>query len=472
MKKAKKIVGGALLLLAANYKLKAQELRGFTTSSWSGVAQVSENPASIAGHMYKWDFILAGASVNADNNFVYWNKNETRFKTSDDQLSLAPAANSTYFNYEHALHGPAFMYSINRKSAIAIGFRSRAQASLFNVSNRASQAFYAYQNNQGADLVGSNETFNVHATVWQEIFATYATVVSNAGPTRQKVGITPKLLIGSSQAQGGFSQIAFTQNGQNVSFNNALGSVHYSSNLDSARTTNALFGLNGRGFGFDIGYEVAYSPNNVSCGFSRGGNATVCTGPQYKYRFGVALTDVGFTSFKNGQYASDFEYNNTEGVDAANLLGGIDDIPEAHDSVSTVASMSANSGRYYTSLPTQLAVDLDYQVYKSVFVNGQVRANVSQVFAKHTVSTPAELNVTPRIENSTFGVFAPLSINQYGNFDYGMGFRAGPLVLGVTDLNAVMTKQNVNDLGAYIMFKSFFRCKKGRRGGKVICPSI
>lgn len=471
MKKAKKVVGGALLLLAAQYDLKAQELRGFTSSQWSGVAQLSENPASIAGHMYKWDFILAGASVNADNDFLYWNKNSTRFTTSDDQLLIAPKSGSTYLNYEHSVHGPALMYSINRRSAVALGVRSRAQLSLFNVSDQASLAFHAYQNQLDTSIGGSAEAFSLHGTVWQEVFATYATVISNAGPTRQKLGVTPKLLIGSSQVQGDFSQIQYSQNGQNAQLNYAIGSVHYSSNLDSVRPTNALLGANGIGFGFDVGYELEYSPNNVSCGFSRGTQATVCSGPTYKYKFGVSLMDVGFTSFKNGQYATDFRYNNTEGINVANWASGINDAAQASDSINAVATATSNTGRYYTSLPTQLALDVDYQVLKSVFINGQLKANVSQIFTSNTIATPAELNLTPRIENSTFGLYAPLSINQYGNFDYGVGFRAGPLVLGITDMNAVFTNQNVNDVGAYIMFKSFFNCKKGRRG-KVICPKI
>ena len=237
------------------------------------------------------------------------------------------------------------------------------------------------------------------------------------------------------------------------------------------KTTNALLGANGYGLGFDIGYELEFSPNNVSCGFSRGTGPTVCSGPTYKYKLGISLMDVGFTSFKNGQYATDFQYNNTEGVNASNWARGISTVKQASDSLNAVATTINNSGRYYTSLPTELAVNLDYQVVKSVFVNSQVKSNVSQVFARNTTFAPAELNITPRVENSTFGLYAPFSINRYGNFDYGMGLRAGPLVLGVTDLNAVFSKQNVNDVGAYIMFKTFFRCKNGRRG-KVICPSI
>lgn len=473
MKKAKKVVGGALLLLTAQFKTQAQELRGFTSSPWSGVAQVSENPASIAGHMYKWDFILAGASVNLDNDFLYWNKNNTRFDFSDDGLLQQPKAKSTYFNYAQSIHGPAFMYSINSRTAVAIGLRSRAQVSLFNVSDQASLAYYAYANQSDTTIAGMNENFSMSGTVWQEYFATYATVLSDAGPMRQKLGVSPKFLLGNSQVQGDFTQIQYSQSGTDAQLDRATGSVHYSHNLDSLRPINALLGANGYGFGVDIGYELEYRPNRVSCGFSRGGGADVCSGPQYLYKLGIALTDVGFTSFKNGKYATDFQYSDGESINTSQWAEGISTAQEASDSLNAVATTQTNTGRYYTSLPTQLMVDLDYNVYKSVYVNTQGRLSVAQVFNKNSTFTPAELNVTPRIENNTFGVYAPLSINQYGDFDYGLGLRAGPLTLGVTDLNALVSKQNVNDLGAYIMFKTYFRCKDGRgRGGKVICPSI
>lgn len=473
MKKAKKVVGGAILLLAAQCKTQAQELRGFTSSPWSGVAQLSENPASIAGHMYKWDFILAGASVNLDNNFLYWNKNNTRFDFSDDALIQQPKANSTYFNYSQSIHGPALMYSINQRSAVAIGVRSRAQIALLNVSNQASLAYYTYANEVDTTVAGMNESFSLSGTVWQEYFATYATVLSDAGPTRQKLGVTAKVLLGNSQVQGDFSQIQYMQNGSDAQLDRASGSVHYSQNLDSLRPVNALLGANGYGFGVDIGYELEYRPNRVSCGFSRGGGADVCSGPQYLYKLGIALTDVGFTSFKNGRYATDFQYDGTEGINATQWVEGIADAEDASDSLNAVANATTNMGRYYTSLPTQLMVDVDYHVYKSVYVNAQGKLSVAQVFQQNSTFTPAELNLTPRIENSVWGFYAPLSINQYGNMDYGVGLRAGPLTLGLTDLRALHTKQSVNDVGAYIMFKSFFRCKKGRRGSnKVVCPSI
>lgn len=473
MKKAKKVVGGAILLLAAQCKTQAQDLRGFTSSPYSGVAQLSENPAAIAGHMYRWDFILAGASVNLDNDFLYWNKNNTRFDFSDDELRVQPKTNSTYFNYNQSVHGPALMISLNRRTAIAAGVRSRAQLSLFNVSDQASLAYHAFANEADTSIAGMNESFSLSGTVWQEYFATYATVLSDAGATRQKLGVSPKFLLGNSQVQGDFSQIQYTQNGSDAQLDRANGSVHYSHNLDSLRPVNALLGANGYGFGVDIGYELEYRPNRVSCGFSRGSRPDVCSGPQYLYKLGIALTDLGFTSFKNGHYATDFQYSGGESLNASQWAEGISTAQEASDSLNSVASTTANTGRYYTSLPTQLRVDVDYHVYKSVYVNAQGRVSVAQLFQQNSTFTPAELNLTPRIENSVFGLYAPVSINQYGNFDYGVGLRAGPLTLGFTDLRALHTKQNVNDVGAYIMFKSFFRCKKGRsRGGKVICPSI
>ena len=473
MIKAKKVISGVLLFVVSQFDGKAQELRGFTTSPWSGVAQLSDNPASIAGHMYKWDFILAGASFSTDNDFLYWNKNNTRFQFNDDELSLSPHTNHTYFSHTQSIHGPAFMFSVNDRTALAIGMRSRAQVSVFNVSSSLSNVFAAYASESETTAAATNDQVSLSAAVWQEYFVTYATVISNAGLSRQKVGITPKLLIGNSQVQGDFSRIQFTQNGNQGTLNAATGSIHYSHNLDSIRPVNALLGTNGYGFAVDIGYEMEYGTNGRSCGFRSYARPTVCSGPTYLYKFGISLTDVGFLRFKNGQYATDLTYEDGEGVVFSDWISGIDNSAQASDSINAIANTESNTGAYYTSIPTQLRMDFDYHVYKSVYVSTQGQLSLSQVFRQNTTARPAELNVTPRVENNGFGVYAPLSINQYGNFDYGLGLRAGPVVLGVTDLNAVFSKQPVNDLGAYIMFKSYFRCKsKKGRSGKVICPSI
>ncbi|MFY0672139.1 MAG: hypothetical protein JXQ87_01960 [Bacteroidia bacterium] len=467
-----KVLSGAILLLATQIKLKAQEFRGIQHSNYFGLGSAQNNPASIAGHMYKWDFILAGASLNIDNDFVYWNKNNTRYKFNNDQLVYNPSLNSTYLNYDHSIQGPSFMYSFNNGAAAAIGLRQRNHISVHNVSRTISSTLYSIKNNVDTTLNGTTETAGIHGNTYKEIYLTLAKQLKTTGALSQKIGITPKLLIGSSQVQGDFSQIEYLYNRTSASYNYGIGSIHYSNNLDSA-TLNVrrdLLGSNGYGFGVDIGYQIIYNPNGASCGFKKALKTDVCSGPQYIYRLGVSLTDLGFIRYNNGQYAANMTYNNAESVDFVDMINGIENQQQAYDSLNTITTLTSNTGKYAVSLPTRINLDFDYRVTQTLYINTQGSASLSQIFNQNGTSIPAQLTISPRFEKNLFGVYAPLSINQYGNFDPGVAFRAGPLILGINDINSFFTKNQSNDIGAYIMFKSFFGCKK--QNSKVKCPRV
>lgn len=465
---------GVVHLLLASAGIKAQSFKGFTSSNWSGVARADVNPASIAGHMYKWDFVLGGVSAYASTDLGYWNKNNTNFKFGDDKLTLAPSQKHSYAFANAEIKLPHLMFSPNSTYTLAIGMRARATGSIHDVTSGVTQSLYQYaQDNGGNGGPYSNQNVSSGAHAWEEIHFTYARVLQRSGTNTIKVGITPKLLLGVGNANFRASSGDFIFQNQDFQLNGFTSELNYSNNLDNNETNKlGLPKRGGTGLGVDLGFEMEYNPNNYSCGFrSRSAKPDVCSGPQYLYRLGVSIVDIGAIKYTNGTNAFVANYNGGEQLNAVSTFGNATTAQSLNDSMGNAATLSNAPATYRATLPARTLIDFDYNLTHGFFVNAQASLNISDViWTKNRVESPHILTVSPRWEKSTIGVYAPVSLNQYGQVDYGMAFRFGPLVAGVNNIGALLWEKQPQQVGAYVMLKAFQFCRS--KSGRVRCPSI
>ena len=226
----------------------------------------------------------------------------------------------------------------------------------------------------------------------------------------------------------------------------------------------------GWGLGMDLGFEMTYNPQNVSCGFrSRRVNPSVCNGPGYLYRLGVSLLDLGAVRYTHGNYAFQAQHNGSD-ASMPDQLSSANSFSSVNDSMSQVTSLTPQTGKYTSSLPTTALIDIDYYLGNGFYVNGQGHVNLThEAWTKKRVETPSTLTVTPRFDNSWAGVYAPISINQYGQVEYGAGFRLGPVFAGTQNLGALF-QNHVQQAGFYVGIKAMHLCRS--KTGRVKCPSI
>jgi outer membrane protein OmpA-like peptidoglycan-associated protein len=66
------------------------------------------------------------------------------------------------------------------------------------------------------------------------------------------------------------------------------------------------------------------------------------------------------------------------------------------------------------------------------------------------VIVPNQLSITPSFDWSWFGLFLPISMNEYSGFKTGLASRLGPLSIGVTDFRALFSFGKVRGAEFYL----------------------
>jgi len=100
--------------------------------------------------------------------------------------------------------------------------------------------------------------------------------------------------------------------------------------------------------------------------------------------------------------------------------------------------------------PTALSLQLDYQLGKYFYVNVSGVMNVILKKKDTKVIVPNQLSITPSFDWSWFGLFLPISMNEYSGFKTGLASRLGPLSIGVTDFRALFSVGKVRGAEFYL----------------------
>ena len=81
-------------------------------------------------------------------------------------------------------------------------------------------------------------------------------------------------------------------------------------------------------------------------------------------------------------------------------------------------------------LPTALHLNVDYNIYKKLFIDADVLLNTVANSNQLTPNYITTFTVTPRLEKKWFSVYSPVSYNVQGQLNWGAGVRMGPLFVG------------------------------------------
>jgi len=263
----------------------------------------------------------------------------------------------------------------------------------------------------------------------------------------------------------------------------ASGQVDYSDNFDNLTLDNIPKTYSGLGFDIGFVYEFKENPKNFNKYLRSRIHKPVHSrrnDPPYKWKLGVSVMDIGRIKFDRGKYT--YLSNGGETVpinilvdDATTDLSAEAQLQEIEDdfdaflsdpsgnldSIKPYNDISQTSGQFTVGLPTTLNIDWDYHWKKSFYlnVNGWISMAAFK-FSDHKVRNITKLNVTPRFEKNALGLFLPMSLNYMGQFNMGVGFRAGPLMLGVQNLGPMIYQKRFNRIGFYFAFAKGFAIRK------------
>lgn len=468
----------SIALITIGYFAQSQDFVGFNQSNYAGVSGIHIQPASIVDGRMKFDMNLIGINVAAYNNYIGIKRDAFKREKVDGQTTF-PAFEDKEFSdkylvekssskdksiyFSNRIAGPSFLVNINRKNAIAISSNVRTYVNIDGVSPDLAKLAYEefkYPTLWVTNL--TNKNLSIQEMTWAEYGLTYAHVFKDDNEHYFKGGATVKLLQGIQSAYMFVKDLEYNfQTDTTLSIFQSEVSYGHSDNLNfsdievgGSGTGTKIFDYSQSypGVGFDFGAVYEWRPSYLKFKYDMDGEKDLWRKDKNKYKLkvGLSVTDIGSIKFKKGSTSGDFRADvgfwNLKPVDPG-TVGEFDD---------TLKGRFVNTNKsstYKMNLPTAISLQIDYLIWKDIYVNltpfiaFQFKNNDTKV---HDISS---ITLTPRWDHKWFGVFIPVQYNFLNGFRTGAAVRLGPLVVGTSNLSPLIGKKEVYGADVYAMLK-------------------
>jgi outer membrane protein OmpA-like peptidoglycan-associated protein len=435
----KKSVYALLLLTFVRLTAFSQSFVGYGYDNYAGVNAMILNPASIADSKYKVNVNLFSISALAGNNAYEMDRSRLfgfHFSNLAEGNGFYKSSNTDYkYMYTNLdILGPGATITLDSKDALGLETRVRVIGNeynfgnpLFRLTGNADPNFY------NIDI--ENRSLQVKANAFAEAGLSYARVLFKNNKEEFKLGLTGKYILGLSY--GSLSSgpiIANIDPANNIV--NLQGNVtaQYSANLDNAGNGESVGDIinkrAGKGYGLDIGFVYELKASNPAV---------------TKLRLGMSITDIGSVNYTNSLNSQQY----TLTAVGANTQDFAKQQPETYndyfnrlktDSLVVVKGAAPTSK---VSLPTALHFNVDYEIFKRLYINGDILLNMLATTNPVSPNYITTFTVTPRLEKKWVSIYSPVSYNANGQFNWGAGVRVGPLFVGSGSVLSSLMKQRL-----------------------------
>ena len=451
MKKARPIstlfICIALILLTST--VSAQRYLGIATSDWCAINSLYLNPATIADCREEISIGLLSMNALVDNNLgsipkipdignAINNSNTIFTKTQNRNFSmLAPAA---------VVRGPGIMYSLNKKTSIAITSDIRA----INQFNNFNPALYKIFSDSiglpNGNFNAKAQNFNWTAHMWSEIGLTLGSVISEGYRHRLNFGITLRRLggIGYISVVGKNMDLNYSRDSNQVSASNS--DIEFSSNVvngNSSEFKNLTPGgllkkffdeTEGSGMSGDIGITYRYRFGEPEPSDYMESKIT------HDIIFSAAITDFGAIQYYNSTDAA-LKITGNGLLGGGNLHGSIKSLDSAiiyaHKHGFNVDT-AAGSRKVY--LPVALVTSADVQVHGRFFINLLFIGNLANR-NRFGNAYYNQITLTPRYDFHKMTIALPLTYSMLAHdFKAGFALRYTGFFIGSDDFMAMLNK--------------------------------
>jgi outer membrane protein OmpA-like peptidoglycan-associated protein len=404
------------------------------------------NPGTLADGKYKVNvnlFAISGLAGNnayeIDRSKVFGGKFSNLSEGNGYYKSNNTAVKYLYLNTD--ILGPSATINLTSKDAIGLITRMRIIGNEYNLGNSLFQLLgNTNPNFYNVDVMNPSVQMKVNA--FAEAGVSYGRVLMKSAHSEFKVGITGKYIFGLA-----YGSLASGPTILNIDPANQIAkasgdvTTQYSSNLDNlgngSNFGDYLKHKYGKGLGFDVGF--VYETKSATTG-------------ETKMRLGVSVTDIGSINYTNSpnsqQYtltatgANTAEFNKQDGETYDDYINRL--------KTSNLIAVKGAAVSSKVSLPTALHVNADYQIYKRLYINGDVLLNMVATSSPASPNYVTTFTVTPRMEKKWVSLYSPVSYTANGQLNWGAGLRFGPLFVGSGSVLSSLFKQRLQTADAHV----------------------
>ncbi len=486
MKKAYNSLRSLVIMLGlGSSSLFAQDFLGYSTGSWAGINSLHVNPANVVDSRYMVDINLGMGNVFLANDFLYMDR-DALFSGALFDTSITNHINvidsffdPSYTKPNHSMmssvrvQGPSFMFGFGKKkngirpNGFAFTTNARTFVNVDDMDNK-----YLDWALNGIDTVDYLTPFNeaffqVGVNAWVEYGVSYGRVIYDKGPHFFKVGGTLKLLQGLGGVYATGRNLSYTISQDTIFALTGEFDYGHSPDIDPRAPQYVggggtqqfnPFKFEGVGFGADLGVVYEWRPKGDKYKYDMDGETGLWMADRdaYTLRAGLSIMDLGGISYNRYVGATDVNFAITQ--TPSNSLAGIlgpNSFSDTLHGINGVTPISGNNqATFAMSLPTSIIGTLDYQPVRGLYLNFTPRIAFltgSEKSAK--IHDATSFQFTVRYENPFFGAYMPVGYNIAAGFNWGLGLRLGPLIIGSGSLFTNLIKANWNSIDLYAGIK-------------------
>jgi outer membrane protein OmpA-like peptidoglycan-associated protein len=475
------------ILFCSKLSLKAQDFLPFANDNYAGITGVHFQPASIADSRYKFDLTLMGLSLDVYNNYFYIDKYKLpemikkikageAFDTRDYVLNRGANGLNKYVYQDVRLDLMNFMVTVSPRISIGLTTSMREIINIDNIDEGLANVMYEGYNNGYIPFNTPihNNDLRIATNAWAEFGISLAGVVYKSDKHVVKAGMNAKLLKGLTSAYVYASDVDYVlYNNEYVDIQNTAVEYGVASNLGGLMESDfdlatALKGKSGVGFDFGVVWE--WRPNFEDHRYDMDGKTNLerRNENKYKLKVGLSVTDIGGIKYDRWDYSKNFVINGLvygemfeeAGVNFEEVYKVMEELPDIFD-------IDKNTSNFYKmSLPTAISLQVDYNIYKNLYINFTPYLALKRGYNTHTFTN---ISLTPRYETSLFGISIPVQYNQYTGFSVGTGLRLGPIWIGSNNLLSTFFNPEFDNLNIQVLTKIpiLYSKVKDRDGDKV-----
>lgn len=461
----------------------AQDYLGYANSNYAGVTGIDLQPASIVDSRYKFDASLFGYSLNFANNFVGVKKEAFKYdKNYTDPAGFPPfnhmpafsdpdfqqkyleqrvnnKPKSVYFTNQLTL--PSFMVTLDEKSALAVNWRVRTYVNADGVEAELANLIYSgLKDSAYWERQFSNENFSIQTMSWAEYGVTYGRVLKDDGDHFFKGAGRVKFLQGLQAAYMFVRELKYDfTNDDTLSLFNSDVSYGHSTNFEFDQGKIKYKLVSKPSVGFDLGFVYEWRPDWKEHKYDMDGETDLWYRHKNKYKLkvGFSAVDIGAIKFEKGAGSRNFKADIKDwNLDSLDFTS----IQDFDDTLRSRFVFTEDKGSFSMNLPTALSLQVDYNIWKSIYVNFTSYYAIQWKNNEHKTHDITTFSISPRWDHKWFGVFLPVSYNSYGNFMTGVGLRAGPLIVGTQNIGSLLGTTDMYSADFHFLLKVPIMYKK------------
>lgn len=509
---------------------RSQYQIGQSLSNYSGTNNLYFNASNVVDSRYRFYLTFTQTSLHFSNDYITYNGgyhpfgalvkdvpvlnkvwkvpgqyiDANGYVTFDDSWlteELNGKPKNGYVQFEQRLF--SFQFNVGRTTSIGVNNRVRGIMQFTNVSENLARmmrygfdtASAPFQNGElRADQVYTDNSFNINLFAFSETGLTVGQVLLDREENFLKMGVTGKYFIplyGMYIRNDAIDVEVFGQD--SFAFSNAdieYGYISEKAFTDGGGLSNLL--KLGRGFGMDIGFTYEYRPEYKKYRYMMDGKQRVDgTKNKYLLRVQAALNDLGTIKVNDPNYVRGYKLAQSANIQIDGAI--LDTMKVLQDRyadqygqlaivdslVGRTAGFEEVSNEFNWKLPTNLNINVDYNIYKGFYLNAlwiqSLRGKQVNGIAGFSL-----LSFTPRYEAKWFEASVPLQLTRnYSKLRVGMYMRGGPFWIGTDDLGSLFAKKGITGSDFYFGLslplykkKPRDRDKDGVSDRKDICRNV